>query len=42
MSLFGELKRRSVFRFGAAYLAVAWLLLQILDVVQDIFVPPDG
>jgi len=36
-----ELKRRSVFRVGAAYLAVAWLVLQFLDVVRDILVLPD-
>jgi len=35
-----ELKRRSVFRVGAAYLAVAWLVLQFLDVVRDILVLP--
>lgn len=39
--LFEELKRRSVFRLGAAYLAVGWLLLQVLDVLGDIFVLPD-
>lgn len=31
MRFFAELKRRNVFRFGAAYLVVAWLLLQIAD-----------
>jgi len=41
MSLYHELKRRSVFRLGAAYLAVAWLVLQVLDVVRDILVVPD-
>jgi len=30
-----------VFRVGAAYLAVTWLVLQILDVVRDILVLPD-
>lgn len=39
--LLEELKRRSVFRLGAAYLAVSWLLLQVLDVVRDILVLPD-
>ncbi len=33
MSLFSELKRRNVFRVGAAYLVVAWLILQVADVV---------
>lgn len=36
MSLFNELKRRNVFRVGAAYLVVAWLLLQIMDTVAPI------
>ena len=29
MSLFSELKRRNVFRIGAAYVIVAWLLMQV-------------
>ena len=33
MSLFSELKRRNVFRVGLAYLAGAWLLIQIADTV---------
>lgn len=36
MSFFSELKRRNVFRVGAAYLVVAWLLLQIMDTVGPI------
>lgn len=31
MSFFRELKRRNVFRVGAAYVVVAWLLLQVAD-----------
>ncbi|HRP34897.1 MAG TPA: hypothetical protein PLI48_03350 [Gammaproteobacteria bacterium] len=31
MSLFAELQRRNVFRVGAAYLVVAWLLVEISD-----------
>jgi len=31
--LFKELQRRNVFRVGMAYLAAAWLLLQVLDLV---------
>jgi len=31
MSLFAELKRRNVFRVAAAYIIVAWLLLQVSD-----------
>ena len=32
MTLFSELKRRKVFRVGAAYVVVAWLVLQVADV----------
>ncbi len=35
MSVFSELKRRSVFRVGIAYLVTAWLLLQVADLVLD-------
>ena len=35
MSLFTELKRRNVFRVGIAYLIVAWLVMQIADVVLN-------
>jgi TolB-like protein/Tfp pilus assembly protein PilF len=35
VSLFAELKRRNVFRVGIAYLIVAWLLLQVADVMID-------
>ena len=31
MSLFNELKRRNVFKVAAAYIIVAWLLLQVSD-----------
>jgi TolB-like protein len=40
MGLFNELKRRHVFKVGAAYLIVAWLLLQIIDVVSPILLLP--
>jgi len=33
--LFQELKRRNVFRVAIAYLAVAWLALQLADIVLD-------
>ena len=33
MSFFSELKRRNVFRVGIAYVVVAWLILQIADVI---------
>ena len=35
MSFFDELKRRNVFRVGIAYVIVAWLLLQVADVVLN-------
>ena len=34
-NLFAELKRRSVFRVGLAYIVVSWVALQFVDVVQD-------
>jgi hypothetical protein len=33
MSLIAELKRRNVFRVGAAYAIVAWLLIEVASVV---------
>ena len=33
MSLFNELKRRKVFRVGIAYVAVAWLSLQVAEIL---------
>jgi adenylate cyclase len=41
MNLFGELKRRNVFRIGIAYLIGSWLLLQVVDVVGPILKFPD-
>jgi TolB-like protein len=40
MTFFDELKRRNVFRVGAAYAVVAWVVLQLLDVLGDIFELP--
>ena len=40
MSLFGELKRRNVFRVGIAYLIIAWLTLQVVDIVGPILELP--
>jgi TolB-like protein/Tfp pilus assembly protein PilF len=37
MPLFEELKRRSVFRVAAAYLAGSWLLIQVLETLLPIF-----
>ncbi len=39
-SLFTELRRRNVFKVGAAYAIVAWLLLQITDIVLPTFQAP--
>ncbi len=41
MPLIQELKRRNVFRVGIAYAILAWLILQILDVVVPILDIPD-
>ena len=40
MSFIDELKRRNVFRVGIAYVIVAWLLLQVADVVLPTFDSP--
>ena len=40
-SLFTELKRRNVFRVAIAYIAIAWLILQVSDIVFDSFGTPD-
>ena len=37
MSFFDELKRRSVFRVAIGYIGVSWLVLQVIDVLFDIF-----
>ena len=42
MTFFDALKRRNVFRVGAAYLVVAWLVLQVIDVVAPILELPDA
>jgi TolB-like protein len=41
MTFFDELKRRNVFRVGAAYLVVAWLALQVVDTVAPLLQLPD-
>src|SRR6056297_1697478 len=41
VSLFAELKRRNVFRVGAAYVVIGWLVLQVADVLLDNFGAPD-
>jgi Tol biopolymer transport system component len=41
MSLFEELKRRRVFRLIAAYLVVAWLLVQVVTAIEEPLRLPD-
>ena len=41
MSLFNELKRRNVFKVGIAYVVVAWLVAQVLQMVVESFGAPD-
>jgi hypothetical protein len=41
LSIFQELKRRNVFRVAIAYLAVAWLALQLADIVLDNVTAPE-
>jgi len=35
MSLFGEIKRRKVFKVAAVYAVMAWLIIQIIDVIKE-------
>ena len=39
-SFIEELKRRNVFRTGVAYIVVAWLLVQVSDILLDTFEAP--
>ena len=41
MSLFNELKRRNVFKVGIAYVVVAWLVAQVLQLIFESFGTPD-
>lgn len=41
MSLFKELKRRKVFTVGIAYVLIAWLVAQVLQLVFESFGTPD-
>ena len=41
MSFIKELKRRNVFKVGAAYLAVAWLIAQVSELALSSFGAPD-
>jgi TolB-like protein/thioredoxin-like negative regulator of GroEL len=37
LSVFAELKRRNVFRVGAAYVAVSWLIIQVVETLFPVF-----
>ncbi|MEM7611827.1 MAG: tetratricopeptide repeat protein [Pseudomonadota bacterium] len=37
MSVFNELRRRNVFRAGAAYVVVAWLIVQVVETIFPAF-----
>ncbi len=37
MSVFNELKRRNVFRVGAAYVVSAWLIIQVVETLFPVF-----
>ena len=41
MSLFSELKRRNVFKVGFAYVFIAWLIAQVLELAFESFGAPD-
>lgn len=41
MSFFNELKRRKVFSVGVAYVLIAWLVAQVLQLVFESFGTPD-
>jgi TolB-like protein len=41
LTLFDELKRRNVFRVSIAYIVMAWLVMQVADVILNNIVAPD-
>ena len=41
MSFIAELKRRNVFRVGAAYVIVAWILIEVASVILPTFKTPE-
>jgi TolB-like protein/tetratricopeptide (TPR) repeat protein len=41
LSLFNELRRRNVFKVGFAYVVMAWLVLQVADVILNNITAPD-
>ena len=42
MALFSELKRRNVLRVAAAYVAVGWLVIQVIETLFPVFGLSDG
>ena len=42
MSFIAELKRRNVIRTAVAYLAAAWLLIQVFESLMPVFGWPDS
>jgi TolB-like protein len=42
MALFSELKRRNVLRVAAAYIAVSWLVIQVIETLFPVFGLSDG
>ena len=40
-NLLSELKRRNVIRAGAAYIVIAWVIAQVIDLLADNFGAPD-
>lgn len=40
-SFLGEIRRRKIFQVGAVYLVVAWMIMQIVDVVNEPLSLPD-
>ena len=41
MSLFGELKRRNVFRVGIAYVVTTWIIIQVADTLNSMLGLPE-
>ena len=41
MSIYNELKRRNVFRVTVAYIVMAWLVMQVADVILNNIAAPD-
>jgi len=41
LSLFNELKRRNVFKVNIAYIVMAWLVMQVADVILNDITAPE-